>query len=59
MGLILVSIRRFVGLICYQGGVFGFLNQSEINISANFTKRVRGGLARFTQGLLSPVAVVA
>lgn len=41
LGLILVSIRRFADLICYQGDVFGFLNQSETTISANLKNKAQ------------------
>lgn len=57
----MVSIRRIVWFICYQGDVFDFLlNQSLTTISAKTYTRAKASLANFAAGLkLTPASVVA
>lgn len=52
----MVSIGRFVQIICFQGDVFGFLNQAKTKINAK--NRIAKGLAAFKTSL-APVRVAA
>ena len=52
----MVSIERFVQIICFQGAVFGFLDQTKTNITAK--NRIAKGLAAFKTSF-APVSVVA
>jgi len=52
----LVSIGRIARVICYQGGVCGFLNQLQTSITAK--TRIQGGLTAF-KNALTPAFVAA
>lgn len=52
----MVSIGRSVRIICFQGGVFGFLNQAKTKINAK--NRIAKGLAAFKNSF-APVTVAA
>ncbi len=57
LGLILVSIRRFLSFACYRGDVSGLPNQSDTKINAN--NRIAAGLNAFKKALTPSFALAA